>query len=94
MVASTFICGSSPNLILEKITCGSVEDPGPDKNEVMTKSSNDRVMPSRKPDAIAGAISGNVITKKIFSGRAPKSMAASSNDWSSSIRRERMTTVI
>ena len=94
MVANTFICGSRPSLILEKITCGNVEEPGPDRKEVITKSSSDRVMPSRKPEAMAGAIKGRVMTKKIFSGRAPKSMAASSSDWSSSTRRERITTVM
>ena len=94
MVANTFIFGSSPKRILEKITCGSVDEPGPDKNEVITTSSSDSVMPSRKPDAMAGAIRGSVITKKIFIGRAPKSIAASSSDWSSSAKRERITTVI
>ena len=48
MVANTFICGSRPSLILEKITCGNVEELGPDRKKIITKSSSDRVMPSRK----------------------------------------------
>ena len=79
-VANTFICGSSPSLILENITIGKVDEPGPDKKEVITKSSSDKVTASKKPEAIAGAIKGRVIRKKIFNGRAPKSLAASSSD--------------
>ncbi|MNU04120.1 hypothetical protein D3C72_2484050 [compost metagenome] len=77
---------------MEKITCGSVVEPGPDRKAVITRSSSDSVTDSRKPEAIACATSGSVITKKIFSGRAPRSIAASSSDWSISSSRERTTT--
>ena len=68
------------------MTMGSVLEPGPETNCVTTRSSQDSVKASSQPDMIAGRMSGSVIRKNTFAGRAPRSIAASSRE--SSKRRQ------
>ena len=78
--ASALMSGVTPSLTLEKITIGKVFDPGPDTKLAMTRSSSDNVNASSQPAIIAGAISGNVISKMTRVGLQPRSIAASSSD--------------
>ena len=55
--------GVTPSLTLEKITIGSVVDPGPEVKLAMTRSSSDRVKASSQPETIAGAMIGSVMSK-------------------------------
>ena len=73
-VASAFTSGLTPSRTLEKITIGSVLEPGPATNCEMTRSSHDSVNASSHPDSIAGTISGSVMRKNTVAGRAPRSM--------------------
>ena len=57
---------------------GSVVAPGPVVKLAITRSSSDSVKASMKPAAIAGAISGSVMRKKVRNGGQPRSIAASS----------------
>ena len=75
------------------MTIGNVLEPGPATNCVMTRSSQDRVNASSHPEAIAGRMSGKVMRKNTRSGRAPRSMAASSSASSNPLRRDCTTTV-
>src|SRR6202167_2280228 len=93
MVASALTSGLTPRRTLEKITIGRVLEPGPATNCDMTTSSQDRVKASSQPEATAGEISGNVMRQNTLSGRAPKSIAASSRDSSKFDRRDWMMTV-
>ena len=90
--ASALISGVTPSLTLEKITIGSVFEPGPDTKLAMTRSSRDNVNASSQPAIIAGAISGKVMSKMTRVGLQPRSIAASSNDWSIAASRERTIT--
>src|ERR1700733_15345728 len=92
-VANTLISGLTPKRTLEKTTIGKVLLPGPEVKLEMTRSSHDRVKASSHPDKMAGKIMGNVITKNTFTGRAPRSMAASSRAMSKLARRELTMTV-
>ncbi len=47
---------------------------------------------SSQADTSAGASIGTVMTEKVFTGPAPRSIAASSSDWSSEDSRARMIT--
>jgi putrescine transport system permease protein len=78
---------------LEKITIGSVLEPGPVTKLVITRSSQDSVKASSQPAAMAGTMIGIVIRKNTFAGRAPRSMAASSSDSSSVASRDCTITV-
>ena len=71
---------------------GNVVDPGPDTKLASTRSSSDRANDIIAPAAREGAIMGMVIKKNTFHGLAPRSMAASSIDRSSSRRRDDTTT--
>src|ERR1700688_4718162 len=93
MVASTLISGLTPSRTLENTTIGSVLLPGPEVKLDITRSSHDNVKASSHPDRIAGQMIGRVITKKPFTGRAPKSMAASSSAVSKLASRDCTTTV-
>ncbi|MNF05628.1 hypothetical protein D3C80_2054040 [compost metagenome] len=77
---------------LENTNIGKVVAPGPATKLAITRSSSDRVNASIQPATSAGAIIGSVITKNTFSGVAPRSIAASSIERSSSRRRELITT--
>ena len=77
---------------LEKTSIGKVVAPGPETKLAITRSSSDSVKASSQPEITAGIIIGSVMTKKTFSGAAPRSIAASSIEWSSSRRREEITT--
>ena len=91
--AKALISGLKPRRTLEKISIGRVVELGPATKLVITKSSIDMVNDNRKAAISAGIIAGRIITKNTFKGPAPKSLAASSIDTSSSTKRERMTTV-
>ena len=58
IVASAFISGLKPNLILEKIKIGNVVDPGPVTKLAITKSSSDRQNAKSHPDRSPGAVDG------------------------------------
>src|SRR6185312_2312477 len=92
-VASAFTSGLTPSRTLEKITMGSVLDPGPATNCEMTRSSHERVKASSHPASTAGRMSGSVMRQNTFAGRAPRSCAASSSDSSNPARRDCITTV-
>ena len=91
--ASAFILGFKPMRTVENIFIGSVVASGPATKLEITTSSNERVKANSQPDTRAGIIIGKVITKNIFNRFAPKSMAASSSDLSSSANRDEMMTV-
>src|SRR5690554_6954236 len=84
MVANALISGDTPIRTDENTTIGKVVAPGPDTKLAITRSSSDKVNASNQPDTNAGAITGRVITKNVFSGVQPRSMAASSMDKSTS----------
>src|SRR5690554_7043971 len=91
-VARALISGDTPIRTDENTTIGKVVAPGPDTKLAITRSSSDKVNASNQPDTNAGAITGRVITKKVFSGVQPRSMAASSMDKSTSRNRDRKST--
>src|SRR5690554_6743987 len=91
-VASALISGDTPIRTDENTTIGSVVAPGPETKLAITRSSSDRVNASNQPETSAGAMTGRVITKKVFSGVQPRSMAASSMERSTSLRRALTTT--
>ena len=68
IVASAFTSGLTPSRTFEKMTIGSVLEPGPATNCVMTRSSHDNVNASSQPDKIAGTISGSVTRKNTVAG--------------------------
>src|SRR3984957_13502396 len=92
-VASTLISGLTPSLTLENTTMGRVLLPGPEVKLEITRSSQESVKARSQPDKMAGKMIGRVMTKNTFSGRAPKSMAASSSAVSKVARRELTITV-
>lgn len=57
---NAFTTGETPNLIIEYILNGNVEDPGPATKNVVTKSSNDKVKAIKNPDIIAGINIGKI----------------------------------
>ena len=63
MVASALISGLTPSRTLEKITIGSVVEPGPETKLAITRSSSDSVNASSQPETSAGAMIGRVIRK-------------------------------
>src|ERR1035438_5896730 len=79
MVASTLISGLNPKRTFENPTMGKVLPPGPEVKLENTRSAHDKVKASSQPDKMAGKMIGSVMTKNTLSGRAPKSMAASSS---------------
>src|SRR5690554_2257308 len=91
-VARALISGDTPIRTDENTTIGKVVAPGPDTKLAITKSSSDKVNATNHPDTSAGTIAGNVITKDVFSGVQPKSMAASSMDKCTSRNRALTTT--
>src|SRR5690554_4313550 len=91
-VASALISGDTPIRTEENTTIGNVVAPGPDTKLAITRSSSDRVNASSQPETSAGAITVRVMTKKVFSGVQPRSMAASSMDKSTSRNRALTTT--
>lgn len=91
-LASALISGFTPMRTLENTSIGNVVAPGPETKLAITRSSSDRVNASIQPEISAGAIIGKVMTKNTFSGGAPRSIAASSIERSTSRRRELMTT--
>lgn len=91
-VASALILGETPMRTDENTTIGKVVAPGPDAKLAITKSSKDKLKDSNQPAINAGDIIGTVIKKKVLSGVAPKSIAASSIDLSSSRNLDDTTT--
>ena len=91
--ANALIFGLIPNRTLEKTFIGSVVDPGPETKLAMTMSSRERVKARSHAASKAGVMIGMVITKKTFSGEAPRSIPASSRDRSISFNREERITV-
>ena len=85
--------GLTPRRTLEKITIGSVLEPGPATKLVMTRSSSDSVNASSQPESSAGKMIGSVMRKKTLCGRAPRSIAASSSESSICDRRD-CTTIV
>ena len=49
MVAIALTSGATPSLIFEKITIGSVDEPGPDTKLAITRSSSESVKASSRP---------------------------------------------
>ena len=92
-VASALILGLTPMRTDENTFIGSVVDDGPDTKLEITRSSSDSVNASSQPEASAGAMIGSVTRKNTLTRFAPRSIAASSSERSSSPRREEMTTV-
>src|SRR5690606_5781382 len=92
-LASALIFGLTPMRTEAKIFIGSVVELGPATKLAITTSSSDRVKASSQPDISAGAMIGRVIRKNTLSRFAPRSIAASSSERSSSCRREDTTTV-
>src|ERR1700733_15296779 len=88
IVANAFTSGLTPSRTFENITIGSVLEPGPATNCVMTRSSHDNVKDSSQPETNAGATNGRVIRRNTVPGRAPRSSAASSRDSSNPTRRD------
>ncbi|MCY1536169.1 hypothetical protein D9M68_716120 [compost metagenome] len=86
-LATALISGFTPRRTAEKTSIGRVVEPGPDTKLASTRSSRDRAKDIMPPAASDGAIIGMVISRNTFHGRAPRSMAASSMDRSSSRRR-------
>ncbi len=91
-LATALISGFTPRRTAEKISIGRVVEPGPETKLASTRSSSDSAKESMPPAASEGAIIGMVIRKNTFQGRAPRSIAASSIDRSSS-RRRAITTI-
>src|SRR5258708_37155446 len=87
------ISGLTPSRTFENTTMGRVLLPGPDVKLEITRSSHDNVKASSHPDKIAGKMMGSVMTKNTLTGRAPRSMAASSSAVSKVDRREFTITV-
>src|SRR5258708_5102168 len=73
MVASALISGLRPRRTREKTSMGKVVAPGPVVKLEITTSSRERVKASSQPETMAGAMMGKVMTKKVFSGRHPRS---------------------
>ena len=92
-VARALILGLTPIRTEAKIFIGKVVELGPATKLAITTSSSDRVKASSQPDNSAGAMIGKVIRKNTLSRLAPRSIAASSSERSSSCRREDTTTV-
>src|SRR5215213_10614994 len=78
IVLIALMLGSTFFLTILYTTIGSVEEPGPDTNEVMTKSSNDIVNASSAPESIPGQSCGTVTFQNVVISSAPRIMAASS----------------
>ena len=91
-LATALISGLTPRRTAENTSIGNVVEPGPDTKLASTRSSSDRAKDIMAPAASEGAIIGMVIRKNTFQGLAPKSMAASSIDRSSSRNRADTTT--
>ncbi|CAH0220524.1 hypothetical protein SRABI112_02362 [Pseudomonas mediterranea] len=91
-LATALISGFTPRRTAENTSIGKVVDPGPDTKLANTRSSRDNANDIMPPAASDGAIIGMVIRMKTFHGRAPRSMAASSMDRSSSRKRDETTT--
>ena len=92
IVDSALISGLTPNRTDEKILIGNVVDAGPDVNDAITRSSNDRVKANNQPENTAGAMIGNVTDLNASHGVQPKSCAASSKLWSKLTNRDDTTT--
>ena len=91
--ASALILGFRPMRTDENIFIGSVVASGPATKLEITTSSSDSVNAISQPDISAGMMIGKVITKNTLTRLAPRSIAASSSDLSSSAKREEMITV-
>ena len=87
------ILGLSPRRTDENTFIGSVVEFGPATKLAITTSSSDSVNASSQPDTSAGAMIGSVIRKNTLIRLAPRSIAASSSDLSSSASRDDTTTV-
>src|SRR5450830_450152 len=91
-LATALISGLTPRRTAENTSIGKVVEPGPETKLASTRSSRDSAKDIIPPAANDGAIIGMVIRKNTFHGRAPKSIAASSIDRSSSRKRADTTT--
>src|SRR3954470_23219893 len=91
MVLMALMLGSTFFRTIPYTTIGSVDEPDPDTNEVMTKSSNDIVKASSAPARIPGQSWGTVIFQKVVISSAPRIMAASSRFSSMPSNRARTT---
>ena len=92
-VAIALTSGFRPSRARENTTSGKVVDPGPDKKADRITSSSDTVKVSSQADRIDWPINGNVINANTLDGVQPKSMAASSSERLSSVRRAWIVTV-
>ena len=80
IVATALVSRVTPRRTWPKMNSGSVDDPGPDVNVVITKSSKLNVNDSRNPATIAGSSCGNVIWRNVRHGVANRSALASMSD--------------
>src|SRR5580693_2629972 len=71
---------------------GNVLDPDPATNEVMTKSSNDKIKVSKAAEMIPGQSNGTVIFQNAVISSAPSVIAASSSVSSIPASRDKTTT--
>jgi len=86
-----------PGITVRSVNAGGVPGlllaPGPEVKLEMTRSSQESVNASSQPERMAGKMIGSVMRKNTLTGRAPKSMAASSRAVSKVARREFTITV-
>ena len=68
-----FIAGFTPNLTIENILSGKVDEPGPDTKKVATKSSKDKVTAIKNPETIPGNNAGITTLNKVCISVAPRS---------------------
>ena len=79
-VATAVTLGLRAGRAREKMTSGSVVDPGPDRKADSTTSSSEMVKVSSQADSSDCEIIGSVTSQNTCAGLAPRSMAASSSD--------------
>src|SRR3954470_10390881 len=78
IVLIALMLGSTFRRTMLYTTIGRVEDPEPDTNEVITKSSNDMVNANSAPERMPGQSWGTVTFQKVVISSAPRIIAASS----------------
>ena len=78
IAATALITGVTPKRIIAYTLIGKVIDVGPELKNAITNSSIDNVKATRAPAITPGRIAGNVTSRNVVTGWAPRSAAASS----------------
>ena len=91
-VARALISGLTPMRTLEKTSIGKVVAPGPETKLAITRSSSDSVKASSQPETHRRHNHRQRDDEEDLQRRGARSIAASSIEWSSSRRREEITT--